>query len=240
MIRRVPLFLAAALALASCAHDPKIEPGPHLTLVESDQLPPPAGAIPGSPTQPFRIGTADKLAVTVFGIAELTQTVQVDASGRIALPLVGAIDAAGKTPQELSVLIAERLRRRFVRDPQVAVNVDETQSQVITVDGQVTEPGLYPVTGQMTLVRAIARAKGTSEFARLEDVVVFRTVGGRQMAALYNLGAIRRGAYPDPRIYADDVIVVGDSPARRRFRDFLQVSPLIVAPLIALINNGGL
>jgi polysaccharide export outer membrane protein len=59
------------------------------------------------------------------------------------------------------------------------------------------------------------------------------------MAALYNLGAIRRGAYPDPRIYADDVIVVGDSPARRRFRDLLQISPLIVAPLIALINNGG-
>jgi polysaccharide export outer membrane protein len=117
------------------------------------------------------------------------------------------------------------------------VNVEETVSQVVTVDGQVEQPGLYPVVGRMTLMRAIATAKGTSEFARLQDVVVFRRVGSQEMAALYNLGAIRQGSYPDPEIFAHDIIVVGDSPTRRRFRDILQASPLFLTPLVALIQR---
>jgi polysaccharide export outer membrane protein len=60
------------------------------------------------------------------------------------------------------------------------------------------------------------------------------------MAALYNLDAIRRGTYADPRLYADDVVIVGDSPARRLFRDILQAAPLIVTPIVALLQNSGL
>ncbi|MBN9927011.1 polysaccharide export protein, partial [Listeria monocytogenes] len=76
-----------------------------------------------------------------------------------------------------------------------------------------------PVTNQMTLVRAIASAKGLTEFAKIDDVVILRTVNGNKMAGLYNLSAIRRGGYDDPPIYANDVIVVGDSSQRRLFRD---------------------
>ncbi|WP_196782026.1 hypothetical protein, partial [Salmonella enterica] len=73
----------------------------------------------------------------------------------------------------------------------------------------------------MTLMRAVATAKGTTEFAKLDDVVIFRTVNGQKMAALYNLKAIRQGAYDDPEVFANDVVVVGDSPARRLFKDIL-------------------
>ncbi|HEX8384151.1 MAG TPA: polysaccharide biosynthesis/export family protein [Sphingomonas sp.] len=229
-------LLLAILCLSACSTRPSLEPGPHLTLVASDELPAPEGMVAGSETRAFRIGPFDKLSVSVFGIPELSQTVQVDAAGRIALPLVGSIQAAGLTPAEASEQVEERLRGRYVRDPQVAVNVDETSSQVITIDGQVNEPGVYPVLGRMTLVRAIASAKGTGEFARVQDVVVFRKVGERQMAALYNLDAIRRGSYRDPEVYPNDVVVVGDSPSRRRFRDFLQASPILVAPLIAILQ----
>ncbi len=232
---RAYLFVAA-LCLSACSNRPSIEPGPNLTLVASDDLPAPEGVVAGSETRPFRVGPFDKLSVSVFGIPEMSQTVQVDAAGRVAVPLVGAIQAAGLTPSEGSEQIAQGLRGRYVRDPQVAVNADETSTQVFTVDGQVAEPGVYPVLGRMTLVRAIASAKGASEFARLEDVVVFRKVGDRQMAALYNLGAIRRGTYRDPEIYPNDVVVVGDSPSRRLFRDFLQASPILVAPLIAVLQ----
>jgi polysaccharide biosynthesis/export protein len=90
--------------------------------------------------------------------------------------------------------------------------------------------------GKMTLQRAVARAGGTTEFAKLDDVVVFRTVEGKQYAGLYNLQAIRRGNYADPEIFANDVIIVGDSPARRRFRDFLQAAPLLTSPLVLLTN----
>lgn len=223
--------------LASCASTPNLQSGPHITVVEGNVLPPPDGAAIGTNARPYRIGPFDKLGVSVFGVPELSQTVQVDASGRISLPLAGAIDASGKTPDELATEIAARLGGRYVRNPQVTVNLEETVSQVVTIDGQVREPGLYPVVGRMTLMRAIATAKGTTEFARLQDVVVFRTVGQREMVALYNLQAIRRGLYPDPELFASDIVVVGDSPARRLFQTVLQAAPLLVTPIVALLQR---
>ena len=88
----------------------------------------------------------------------------------------------------------------------------------------------------MTLLRVVASARGLSEFAREDDVVILRTVDGRRMAGLYNIDAIRRGAYDDPSVYANDIIIVGDSPQRRLFRDIVSVSPLVAAPLIALLQ----
>lgn len=153
------------------------------------------------------------------------------------MPLIDTIDAGGKTSGELSREIESRLRGRFVRNPDVTVNITSSVSQVVTVDGQVVEPGLYPVTNQMTLLRAIASARGLSEFAKQDDVVILRTVDGRKIAGLYNIAAIRRGLYDDPSIYANDVIVVGDSPQRRLFRDFVGVAPFLAAPLVAILQK---
>lgn len=189
-----------------------------------------------APDRQSLIGPLDTINVDLFGVPDFTRDVQVDASGRIAMPLVGTLDAGGKTAQELSVTIADALRRAYVRDPDVTVNIRESVSQVVTVDGQVAAPGLYPVTNQMTLMRAIASARGLSEFAKIDDVVILRTVDGRKIAGLYNLEAIRRGGYADPQIYANDVILVGDSPQRRLFRDFVSLAPLLAAPLIAWLQ----
>ena len=134
-------------------------------------------------------------------------------------------------------MLESRLRGAYVRDPQVTVNLKETVSQVITVDGQVKEPGLYPVVGRMTLMRAVATAKGAAEFAKLEDVVIFRTVKGQKLAALYNLRAIRRGAYQDPEVFANDVVVVGDSKARRLFKDLLQIIPALSTPIVVALQR---
>jgi len=70
--------------------------------------------------------------------------------------------------------------------------------------------------------------------AGLENVVVFRTVDGQRYARLYNLKAIRMGNYEDPQMYANDVIVVSESTARRLFRDLLTAAPLLTTPIIAL------
>ena len=189
------------------------------------------------PTGAYAIGALDKLTVTVFGIDDLGAKAQVDASGRVAVPLAGSIEAAGMTPEALGREIERRLRARYVRDPHVTVNVDEALSQVVTIDGQVREPGLYPVVGNMTLLKAVATAKGPTEFAKLDDVVIFRTVGSQRLAALYNLGAIRRGVYADPAIYPNDVVVVGDSNGRRMFKDFLQLVPLLTTPIIIALQR---
>ena len=232
------LSAIAALALSACASTPPFTAGPHLTLVDTTELPPPTSVDPATGAYEYRIGALDKLAINVFGAPELTQEeVQTDGSGNIVFPLLGSIQARGKTPAELATEIEQGLRGRYMRDPQVTVNAREVVSQMITIDGQVTEPGLFPVTGPMTLMRAVARARGTTEFARLNDVVVFRTVGDRQMAALYSLEAIRRGMYRDPPIYPNDIVIVGDSPSKRLLRNLIQAGGLIVTPIVAVLQN---
>lgn len=209
-----------------------------LTVVESSvELPAPTRGDLTADDRPSLIGPLDTIQVDVFNVPELSREMQVDASGRISMPLVGTIDARGKTAGELADAIEDALRGRYVRNPEVTVNIRSSVSQVVTIDGQVVEPGLYPVTNQMTLMRAIASAKGLSEFAREDDVVILRTVNDQKMAGLYNVAAIRRGIYDDPPVYANDVIVVGDSPQRRLFRDFVSVSPILAAPIIAILQR---
>lgn len=242
-MRILPVLLC--LLLAACAGA-----GPHGSLrqgtggtsgvqaVVGNALPPPERADLFELNRPYLIGPFDKLSIDVFGIEELSKKeFQTDAGGRISFPLAGIVEAAGKTPGELEELLEQRLRGRFVRDPQVTVNLQETVSQVITVDGQVKQPGLYPVIGRMTLMRAVATASGLDEFAKQDDIVIFRTVNGQKMAGLYNLKAIRRGNYDDPEVYANDVVIVGDSATRRLFKDGLAVLPALVTPVIYILSR---
>jgi len=227
--------LTAACLLAGCGSPPKLVATPTLQVFDGNSLPAPSGSDLVGDTRPYLIGPFDRLSVDVYGVPELSKLVQTDAAGMISLPLVGQIKASNQTSAELADAIEQKLTR-FVRNPDVSVNVTESVSQVLTVEGQVAQPGLFPVVGKMSLLRAVALAKGTTEFAKLDDVVVFRTVGGQRMAALYNLKAIRSGVYDDPEIFANDVVVVGDSPSRRLFKDILATTPLLVSPIVALIN----
>jgi polysaccharide export outer membrane protein len=233
--------LASALllvtALSACGGRQPLVTTQRLTVVQDDAtLPPPNRNDLTAADRPSLVGPLDTIQIDVFNVPDLSREIQVDSSGRISMPLAGTIDARGKTAAELADAVEGALRGRYIRNPEVTVNIKSSVSQVVTIDGQVIEPGLYPVTNQMTLLRAIASAKGFSEFARQEEVVILRTANGKKMAGLYNVEAIRRGAYDDPPIYANDVIVVGDSPERRLFRDFVSLSPILAAPLIAILQ----
>lgn len=222
------------LALTGCGNGPRLGEGPEpMVVTKLTELPPPDGAQP----TPYRVGALDKLAIVVADVPELTGTFQTDTVGRFLLPYAGEIDAKGRTPGELATMIDQRLRGRFINDPYVAVNIEEANSLNFTVDGQVNEPGSYKVTGNMTLMRAVAAAKGLNEYARLNDVVIFRTVKGEKMAALYNISSIRRGIYADPQVYPDDIVVVGDSAARRRFQQFVAALPLITTPIVLALQR---
>ncbi|WP_326524820.1 polysaccharide biosynthesis/export family protein [Sphingomonas sp.] len=236
MFRHLVLGLAA-LSLVSCAGSSQVGGAPNLQVVEGNALPSPGRFDLTKASRPYLVGPFDKLTIDVFGIPEMQQRdIAVDAGGRISFPLAGNLDVAGKTPDEVATLLRDRLKERFVRDPQVTVNLKEAVSQVVTVDGEVRKPGQYPVIGRMTLLRAIAISEGTSEFSNLDHVVVFRQVEGRDLAALYSLRMIRQGAYADPEIFGNDVVVVGDSRARRIFKDFLGIVPLLTTPLIVALQ----
>lgn len=181
-----------------------------------------------SPARDYRIGAQDRINITVFQEPELSlENVQVDASGNILLPLIGAVEAAGKTSSELSQEIATRLDSRFLVDPQVSVIVASSVSQKVTVEGSVTEPGVYEVRGQTTLLEALAMAKGPNRVASLDNVAVFRTVDGQRMGALFDLKAIRRGESPDPEILGNDTVVVGLSSIKAVWRDALVALPAL-------------
>jgi polysaccharide export outer membrane protein len=234
-MRVLALMLPLALiGLAGCATT-KFVGRPGLELV-STELPPPTRKDLLLQQRSYLIGPLDKVTIDVYGVSELSRTTQVAADGTLSLPLLGTIQAMGRSSTELAQQIASGLRGRYVRDPQVTVSVD-TVNQTITVDGEVNKPGLYPVNGRLTLMRAIAQAEGAGEFADLSYVTVYRQVDDKQMAALYDVRAIRQGIYPDPEVYANDFVLVSEDRGARTFRTFLQGSGLLVAPLVALIQR---
>lgn len=224
-----------AILASGCAED-KFVGRPGLALTQQGPLPEPLATDLVSAPRAQVLGSFDQVSIEVFGLPEFSRTVTINRSGNISLPLTGEILASGKTPAQLNALVTQRLRDSYIRDPRVSINVTQVVSQVITVGGQVRAPGLYPVTGRMTLMRALARAEGTTDYARENYVLVFRRVGGRDVVGLYDVRAIKQGIYEDPEVFANDVVEVDDSRARRLFTLAIQSSGLIVAPLVAILN----
>jgi polysaccharide export outer membrane protein len=229
------VFVLAALLVSACSSPGIIDTG-RVKVVDAAALPVPTKVDINSFNRVQMIGPFDTLSVEVVGISDLTRDVTVDASGTIALPVAGVVEASGKTSTELAEVIREKLKNGAVRDPQVIVNVKQAVSQVVVVDGEVRKPGVYAVTGRTTMLRAIAQAEGTNEFSNTSQVVVLRTVNNQRMAALYDVRAIRLGAYEDPEIYPADTIIVGESGARRILPTILQASGVLLTPLVYLLR----
>ena len=221
---RVPRSLLVAAA-AACLGGPAFA-GQDSTP-RNTPLPPPDATDQAQGLTAYRIGPMDKLDVTVFQVKDLTGTEDVDASGKITLPLVGSVQAVGLTTTEVSKEIADRLRKGYVQDPVVTVTVKEAVSQKITVAGAVQKPGVYPITGYTTLTTAVALAQGADPArANERNVRLIRTVNGKRLQASYNLVDIQRGKVPDPEVYGNDTIVVENSTSRGLLRDIATASPL--------------
>jgi polysaccharide biosynthesis/export protein len=176
----------------------------------------------------YRIGSQDLLKISIFMNEELERELRVNSSGQISLPLIGVVQAGGKTVLELETEIAEKLSKSYLQNPQVTVFIKEFTSQRVTVEGAVKKAGIFPIMGRTTLLQAVALAGGTeSDTADNESVVVFRTVDGKRMVAKFNLQQIRGGEATDPQIYGDDIVVVNESKAKVGFKRFLQSIPVL-------------
>jgi polysaccharide export outer membrane protein len=182
------------------------------------------------PVDDYKIGPLDTLSVTVFQEPDLSQTaVQVDASGNVLLPLIGQVKAEDKTSTQFANEIGVKLGAKYLTNPQVSVIVTQSVSQHVTVNGSVTEPGVYAIQGRTTLLDALAMAKGTSRVAALDQVAVFRMVDGKRIGGVFNVDRINRGLAPDPELKGDDTIVVGMSNVKAAWRDVLTAAPLLTA-----------
>jgi polysaccharide export outer membrane protein len=121
----------------------------------------------------FVIGNDDHLDISVWKEPDLTKSIPVRSDGKISLPLVGEIQAAGRTPLQLELDIANRLRN-YITVPQVTVIVEQINSKKFNIMGMVGRPGAYPLTLSTTIVDAIAAAGGFKDFAKRKGVYILR------------------------------------------------------------------
>jgi polysaccharide export outer membrane protein len=136
--------------------------------------PAPAATAPAATTADYRLVSGDKLRIEVYKDAQLSQSLQIRPDGKVTLPLVGDVPAAGRTSVELRDAIAKSLQE-YMKDPTVTVIVTETTPQVVYVTGEVNKPGSFAlVNGQMSIIQAIALAGGLTDFANKKDIRVLR------------------------------------------------------------------
>ncbi len=174
----------------------------------------------------YKLAPLDTVTVSVYQVPDLSRDFVIDQSGRITMPLIGRVDAVGVGTNELGDTIARKLAEKYLRDPNVTVALKDSASRVVTVDGSVRQPGIFPAVTSLTLVQAIALARGTDDLANPRRVAIFRTIGGKRMAAAFDLTSIRRGEMADPQVYPGDTVVVDGSGVKKAQRDVLQALPL--------------
>jgi polysaccharide export outer membrane protein len=159
-------------------------------------------------------------------VPDLNRSVQVDASGMVGLPLLGAVRAGGRTVRELESDIARRLGARYLQSPQVAVFVKDAAGLRVTVDGAVKKPGIIQIKGTTTLLAALAEAQGFTETADQSGVMIFRPTEKGRSVARFDANAIRSGAAVDPPVFGGDTVVVDESTARTAWKVFREALPI--------------
>jgi polysaccharide export outer membrane protein len=154
-----------------------------------------AGDIPLNPgTQTvYRIGVDDVLNISVWQEPDLSRTVPVRPDGKISLPLLGDVTAAGKTAMELQGELKLGLAK-FVRNPELTVIVADIRSRRINVIGQVAKPGTFPLTQSMGVLEALASAGGLRDFAKKNGIYVLRTTpDGKRQRLSYSYEDVLKG-----------------------------------------------
>ena len=156
----------------------------------------------------YRLGAGDKLRIEVYKEAQLSQALQVRPDGKITLPLVGDIAAAGHTPLELRDSITTALRE-YVTNPVVTVIVQEATANKIFVIGEVASPGEQVLQGPTTALQALAQAGGLKEFAKANDIHVLRksNTGLTRTIKFDYKGALKGKVDPMPLQPGDTVVV---------------------------------
>jgi len=166
-------------------------------------------AASATPDPNYVIGPQDVLDISVWKEAELTRSVPVRPDGKISLPLLNDVQAAGLTPTELAEQLTTNLKK-FVTNPQVTVIVTQINSQRVYILGEATRPGAYPLLPGMTVLQALSSAGGFTLFAKLKNIYVLRKEGGKQEKFPFDYKDVVKGKNAEQNIVlkAGDQIVV--------------------------------
>jgi len=204
-------FMAFSAALWGQAGDSNASSaGPDQSATAASSQQPDSTAKSSRADDTYIIGDNDVLSINVWKDPDLTKVIPVRSDGRISLPLVGDVQAAGQTPAQLEQELTVALRG-YITDPQVTVIVQEIKSRNFNILGQVTKPGSYPLTADTTIVDAIALAGGFKEFAKEKSIYVIRqSASGEETRLPFNYLSFIKGknAAHNIQLKPHDTIVV--------------------------------
>jgi polysaccharide biosynthesis/export protein len=157
----------------------------------------------------YMIGPQDVLDIDVWKEPDVSRKVPVRPDGKISLPLINDVQAAGMTPQQLAQNVTESLRK-FMNEPQVTVIVSEINSQRVYVAGEVLRAGAFPLIPGMTVLQAISSAGGFTTFANVKKIHVMRLVNGKHIEIPFNYREVIKGDKPEQNIVLQpgDTVVV--------------------------------
>jgi polysaccharide export outer membrane protein len=156
----------------------------------------------------YVIGADDTLHIAVWKEPDLTATLPVRPDGKISLPLLNDVPAAGMTPMQLAASITEKLKK-YIADPRVTVVVTAMNSRRVFVTGEVAHPGAMPLLPNMTVLQALSNA-GFTQFANLKKIYLLRNENSKQVKLPFNYKDVVKGDHPEQNIklIPGDTIVV--------------------------------
>ena len=162
-----------------------------------------------APPADYVIGANDQLSIVFWGDKEMSGDVVVRPDGKISLPLLNEVQAAGLTPDQLRAQLADAAVK-FIKEPNVTVVVKEIKSRNVFITGNVAKPGTYPLGENMTVLQLIALAGGVQEYADSKHIVVIRKDGGREQYFHFNYKDVLRQKNPQQNIVLrpGDTVVV--------------------------------
>ena len=184
-------------------------------VAQSTRQPQSANTTPGEPVasltlpKDYVIGVEDVLNVVFWRDKELSAEVVVRPDGKISLPMLNDVPAAGMTPEQLATAV-QKAAMKFVRDPGATVIVKEMHSRKVYVIGEVTKPGTYPLASEMNVIQIIAEAGGFLENAKKGDVVIVRNENGQEHRYKFNYNDVVRGKKVEQniRLLPGDTILI--------------------------------
>jgi polysaccharide biosynthesis/export protein len=167
----------------------------------------PPAATEASPS--YKIGPQDVLRIDVWKEPDISRTIPVRPDGKISLPLLNDIQAAGLTSMELAGVIRDGLTK-YITNPQVTVTVSEINSRRVYCTGEVLKPGALSLLPSMTALQAISSCGGFTQFARIKGIYILRVEKGKQVQHPFNYKDVVKGKRPEDNIVLlpGDVIVV--------------------------------
>lgn len=157
------------------------------------------------------MGPGDVVEVRVYQEKELSGLYRLGADGTIRVPLVGQIEAGGKSPNTLATELTQRLKDGFIRDPQVSVLIKEFNSKKVVVVGNVRKPGTFRFEDDMTIVQAISLAGGLTQLAEKNGLVLTRVVDGNEKKFVVPFESIGLGRAPNVMLQPGDIVFVPES-----------------------------